>query len=228
MKIWLLWLALISVGFGAETPLFQDGFTQGLGQWVVEQQPGGSVTAADGKLVIADAAGCTVWFREPLSAPVTIRYKAKLSSAARVSDLNCFWMASDPARPDDLFGPGHARTGKFATYDSLRTYYTGYGGNHNSTTRFRRYDGSGARPLLPEHERTTEEYLLKPDHVYEITLVAGADGRVQFIRDGEVVFDWTDPEPLQRGWFGFRTVWSRIEITDFQVLAGVPWSAAAR
>ncbi len=228
MKIWLLWLALISVGFGAETPLFQDGFTQGLGQWVVEQQPGGSVTAADGKLVIADAAGCTVWFREPLTAPVTIRYKAKVSSAARVSDLNCFWMASDPARPDDLFGPGHARTGKFATYDSLRTYYTGYGGNHNSTTRFRRYDGSGARPLLPEHERTTEEYLLKPDHVYEITLVAGADGRVQFIRDGEVVFDWTDPEPLQRGWFGFRTVWSRIEITDFQVLAGVPWSAAAR
>lgn len=222
MKIWLLWLALISVGFGAETPLFQDGFTQGLGQWVVEQQPGGSVTAADGKLVIADAAGCTVWFREPLTAPVTIRYKAKVSSAARVSDLNCFWMASDPARPDDLFGPGHARTGKFATYDSLRTYYTGYGGNHNSTTRFRRYDGSGARPLLPEHERTTEEYLLKPDHVYEITLVAGADGRVQFIRDGEVVFDWTDPEPLQRGWFGFRTVWSRIEITDFQVLAGVP------
>src|SRR5690606_3572792 len=101
-------------------------------------------------------------------------------------------------------------------------------GNHNPPTRFRRYDGSGARPLLPEHERTTEEYLLKPDHVYEITLVAGADGRAQCIRAGEAVFAWTDPEPLRRGWFGVRTVWSRIEITDFQVLAGVPWSAAAR
>ena len=33
-----------------------------------------------------------------------------------------------------------------ATYDTLRTYYVGYGGNANTTTRFRRYDGTGARP----------------------------------------------------------------------------------
>ena len=91
----------------------------------------------------------------------------------------------------------------------------------NSTTRFRRYDGSGARPLLPEHDLSAPEFLLKADHVYEITLVAGADGRVQFIRDGEVVFNWVDPEPLRRGWFGFRTVDSRIEITEFRVHAGV-------
>lgn len=228
MRKWLAWLVLAPAWLGATETLFQDNFRNGLARWVVEQQPGGSVTAADGRLVIADAAGCTVWFREPLTAPVTIRYKAKAASAARVSDLNCFWMASDPARPDDLFGPGHARTGKFATYDTLRTYYVGYGGNTNTTTRFRRYDGSGARPLLPEHDRTAPEFLLRPDHVYEIALVAGADGRVQFIRDGEVVFDWTDPEPLRQGWFGFRTVWSRIEITDFRVQAGVPPSAAAR
>ncbi len=228
MKKWLVWLALLPGWLPAETPLFTDGFKQGLAAWVVEQQPGGTVTAGDGVLTIADKGGCTVWFREALTAPVTIRYRAKVSSAARVSDLNCFWLASDPARPDDLFGPGHARTGKFATYDSLRTYYVGYGGNTNSTTRFRRYDGSGARPLLPEHDRSAAEFLLKPDHVYEITLVAGADGRVQFIRDGEVVFDWTDPQPLRRGWFGFRTVDSRIEIRDFRVHAGVPPSAAAR
>jgi hypothetical protein len=222
MKKWLVCLVLLPALLRAEAPVYSDDFRDGLGRWVVEQQPGGSVSVTDGRLVIADAAGCTVWLREPLTAPVTIRYTAKVSSSARVSDLNCFWMASDPARPDDLFGPGHPRTGKFATYDTLRTYYVGYGGNHNSTTRFRRYDGSGARPLLPEHDKTTPEFLLKPDHAYEITLVAGADGRVQFIRDGEVVFDWTDPEPLRRGWFGFRTVWSRIEITDFRVLAGTP------
>lgn len=222
MKKCLACLALLSGCLQAEEPLHRDDFHNGLAAWVVEQQPGGSVSAADGVLTIADAGGCTVWFREPLSAPVTIRYTAKVTSAGRVSDLNCFWMASDPARPDDLFDPGHTRTGKFATYDTLRTYYVGYGGNTNSTTRFRRYDGSGARPLLPEHDRTGPEFLLKPDHAYEIAVVAGADGRVQFIRDGEVVFDWKDPEPLRRGWFGFRTVWSRIEISDFQVWAGTP------
>lgn len=214
------WFCLMLVAAGllrAEQPVQHDDFTHGLAQWIVEQQPGGTVTAGDGKLIITDQGGCTVWFRAPLTAPVTISYTATVSSAGRVSDLNCFWMASDPARPDDLFAAGHARTGKFATYDSLRTYYVGYGGNTNSTTRFRRYDGSGARPLLPEHDRAAPEFLLKADQTYHITLVAGADGRVQFIRDGEVVFDWTDPQPLRRGWFGFRTVDSRIEIRDFQV-----------
>lgn len=226
MKKWIAGLVLLPAALAAAAPLFQDDFRNGLSAWVVEQRPGGSVVIAGGRMLINDAAGCTVWFREALVAPVTIRYRAKVSSAGRVSDLNCFWMASDPARPDDLFGPGHTRTGKFGTYDTLRTYYVGYGGNTNSTTRFRRYDGSGARPLRAEHDLTSPEFLLQPDHVYDIMLVAGADGRIQYIRDGEVLFDWTDPAPLRRGWFGFRTVWSRIEITDFQVQAGTPGAGA--
>lgn len=128
MRKWIAWLFLAPMWLGADEILFQDDFRNGLAAWVVEQQPGGQVSAADGKLVIEDAAGCTVWFREPLEAPVTIRYTATVSSANRVSDLNCFWMASDPGRPDDLFGPGHGRTGKFSTYDPLKTYYVGYGG----------------------------------------------------------------------------------------------------
>jgi len=128
-------------------------------------------------------------------------------------------MASDPDRPDDLLAEGHMRDGRFKTYDTLRTYYVGYGGNTNSTTRFRRYDGTGARPLLPSHDLTAPEYLLQPDHVYHITLTAAADGRVQFIRDGSVVFEFVDPEPLKSGWFGFRTVHSRMEVSNFRVSA---------
>jgi hypothetical protein len=222
---WFVWLALlgatIPLANAAAEPsgkiLYADDFSNGLGRWVVEQQPGGAVTAESGKLVIADQGGCTVWFRPRLTAPVVIRYEARVSSAARVSDLNCFWMATDPARPDDLFAPGHHRNGKFGGYDSLRTYYVGYGGNANTTTRFRRYDGTGARPLEPGHDLRAPEFLLQPDHVYRIELVATGDGRVQFIRDGEVVFDYRDPHPLRSGWFGFRTVQSRIEISHFQV-----------
>lgn len=196
-----------------------DDFRSGLAQWVVEQQPGGTVTTADGRLIIADAGGCTVWFKPCLTAPLVITYTVRMSSAARVSDLNCFWMASDPQRPDDLFAAGHGRTGKFATYDTLRTYYVGYGGNANTTTRFRRYDGTGARPLAPEHDLGRPEFLLQPDHVYRVTLIATAEGRVQFIRDGTVIFDVRDPAPLTHGWFGFRTVQSRMEVSDFRVSA---------
>ncbi len=229
MKPWIVWLALFPAWLGADTLLFRETFRDS-DHWVQEGEAGTLVALDEGRaLQIVNKLGVTVWFRERLTAPVTIRFTAKVSSRGRVSDLNCFWMATDPAQPDGaLFVPGRTRDGRFASYDALRTYYVGYGGNSNTTTRFRRYDGTGARPLLPEHDRAQPEFLLKADHRYEITLVAGADGRVQYLRDGEVVFDWTDPQPLPSGWFGFRSVDSWIEITAFSVHQGVPPSAAAR
>ncbi len=215
-----------TTGFRRGQLLAGDDFRKDLSAWVVEQQPGGSVALRDGALVIDDAGGCTVWLRRKLEAPVIIACEVMVSSASRVSDMNFFWMASDPNRPDDLFAEGHGRTGKFATYDGLRTYYVGYGGNTNTTTRFRRYDGSGARPLQPEHDLGAPEHLLRPDHVYRIELVA-AGGRVQFVRDGEVIFDVQDPEPLESGWFGFRTVHSRIVVNSFAVFQAEPGAASA-
>ncbi len=198
---WLLALA----GFAAEKD-----------RWVVEQQPGGTVTFGDGTVLIDDAGGCTVWLKQRLQAPVLIRYEARVLSSGRVSDLNCFWMATDPAHPD-LLAPGHQRDGRFAAYDSLRTYYVGYGGNTNTTTRFRRYDGSGARPLLPEHDRQAPGFLLKADHWYAIELAVTADGHARFTRDGGTIFDFADPAPLTSGWFGLRTVHSKIEIRNLSV-----------
>jgi len=217
-SVGLLWCAMVvTLSFAAciaPPPEHTDDFTTGPSNWVVEQQPGGTVTIEDGTLVIADEGGCTVWFKKRLEAPVVITYTATVSSKARVSDLNCFWMATDPSRPGDLLAPGHSRTGAFATYDTLRTYYAGYGGNVNSTTRFRRYNGDGTKPLLPEHDLSAPEFLLKPNHPYRVALVVFGN-RVQYQRDGELIFDFTDRDPLSSGWFGFRTVKSRIEIRDF-------------
>jgi hypothetical protein len=201
---------------GEWTRQYQDDFSGTLAaHWVIEQQPGGTVRTSDGALVIDDARGCTVWFRPKLQAPVRIRYTVTMSSQSRVSDMNCFWMASDPRQPD-LFAPGHTRDGTFGSYDSLRTYYVGYGGNANTTTRFRRYDGTGARPLLPGHDRGEPPFLLRPDQRYTIELLAEGT-RVQYRRDGEVIFDVTDSEPLSSGWFGFRTIHSRMIVDEFEV-----------
>ncbi len=219
MRILLGLLMLCSTGlFAAETSLYTDDFAGDLSQWAVEQQPGGSVRVEAGRLIITDQGGCTVWFRPRLTAPVRISYDVTLSSKARVSDLNCFWMASeigDAAVPP--FAPGHARDGKFAAYDTLRTYYVGYGGNANTTTRFRRYDGSGHKPLLPQHDLGAPKFLLQPDHTYHVEITVDGSGRTRWSRDGEVVFDFQDPAPLTSGWFGFRTVQSQMEIAHFRV-----------
>ena len=196
--------------------LFADDFRGDASRWVIEQQPGGRVTAGGGRLVIVDRGGCTVWWRQRLAGAVVIRFEATVSSAARVSDLNVFWMASDPAHPADLFATGHGRDGRFATYDGLRTYYVGCGGNDNTTTRFRRYAGDGSRPLRAEHDLRAPRFLLQGDRRYRIELRACGE-RVQYLRDDELFFDVVDHEPLRSGWFGLRTVDARIEIRDFQV-----------
>jgi hypothetical protein len=198
---------------------YRDDFTVGLTNWVVEQQPGGRVTAEAGRLVIEDVGGATVWYRHRLAAPLTITYRARASSQARVSDLNCFWMARDPRNDEPPFAPTNRRSGRFADYDSLLTYYVGYGGNGNTTTRFRRYDGTGARPLDPQHDLSDPRFLLRPDHDHRIALRMSADGEARFTCDDQTLFRFRDPAPLRAGWFAVRTVRSRLELADFTVRA---------
>ncbi len=189
-------------------------------RWAVEQMPGGIVKFHGNAIEIEDAAGCTVWWREKLTTPVAISYTVTAIDRGgpkdRVSDVNCFWMANDPRSAAAPFAPGQARSGKFSDYDSLLTYYVGYGGNTNSTTRFRRYDGTAARPLLPEHDLSEKKFLLEGNRPYRIRLVARA-GRAEFWRDGERIFVFTDPAPLRAGWFALRTVKSHLRVEDFRI-----------
>ena len=189
-------------------------------EWKIEQVAPGTATQRAGELVIRDAGGCTAWWSERLVAPVEISYDATVVMAGgktdRLSDLNCFWMAQDPRSAAAPFATGQARTGKFPDYDSLLTYYVGYGGNNNSTTRFRRYDGTANRPLLPEHDLSEPKFLLEPNRTYRIRLVA-RDGRAEFYRDGELIFSFTDPAPLTAGWFAIRTVRSHLVVKNLKI-----------
>ncbi|MDE5651266.1 MAG: DUF1080 domain-containing protein, partial [Duncaniella sp.] len=113
------------------------------------------------------------------------------------------------------------RSGVFLNCYALQLYYMGFGGNHNSTTRFRRYDGNeagitdaAARPeILVEY--TDSAHLLRPNHWYHIKLVNDGDN-VRYYIDGELLVDYTDPNPLREGYFGFRTTLSRTRITNFR------------
>lgn len=55
---------------------------------------------------IVSPKGLTLWRKEKMSGKVTIEYDACVvveSDGDRLSDLNCFWMASDPQYPDNLW-----------------------------------------------------------------------------------------------------------------------------
>ncbi|MCM4150327.1 hypothetical protein DHD05_01885 [Arenibacter sp. N53] len=200
--------------------LHKDNFKNGLDSWKVEQMPGGIVANTDGKLEITDVAGCTIWFKKQLEGPIMIQYDAYVidqgGSQDRVSDLNCFWMAKDLENLNNIFANSEKRGGKFSNYDSLRLYYMGVGGHDNTKTRFRRYMGTGDRPLLPEHDLSEPKFLIQSNQITQIKIIA-YKGIIQYYRDGNLIIDFYDHSPYTSGYFGFRTVNNHMTIDNFQV-----------
>jgi hypothetical protein len=200
--------------------LHADDFRHGLDQWTLEAEKPAKVAVRGGVLDIDTPAGLTLWFRPELIGPVMIQYEAQAVSAGgphdRVSDLNAFWMARDAGGGSPLARP---RTGAFADYDTLKTYYVGQGGNANTSTRFRRYVGRpGERPLLPEHDHAAADELLVPNRWQTVRLIADG-GLIQYWNDDRKLFEMTDPESYARGWFGLRTTLSHLRIRRFRVYA---------
>lgn len=198
--------------------LFQDDFRDGQ-QWVSEFEERGAVTFSEGAVDVIAPKGATLWFRPKLSGRIAIQYQIKAVANGdpfdRVSDLNCFWMATDPQRPADFFSP--PRSGKFADYNTLKMYYVGLGGNRNTTTRFRRYIGDTLeRPLLAENDRSAPEDLIQPNQWQTIRIIADA-GDIRYYRDGQLLFHYTDAAPYTEGWFGLRTTWNHMRVRQFRV-----------
>jgi hypothetical protein len=201
----------------ARTLLYADDFSS-TRNWVVEAEQPARVSATRGALDIDTPAGCTVWLKARLEGPVEIEFEATAISQGgpndQVSDLNVFWMAGnrDGGAPYSL-----QRSGAFAEYNNLLTYYVGLGGNRNTTTRFRRYIGDpDLRPLLPEHDLGTPDALLVPNQRQTITLVAHGS-RIEYRRDGRTLFTYKDPAPYVQGWFAFRTTYSHLRIERLRV-----------
>jgi hypothetical protein len=200
--------------------LLSDDFAN-LDQWVIEAEcPDARVSVRDGVLDIDTPRGITLWFRHELTGPVEIEFVATAVSEGgandQVSDLNVFWMASNR----DGSSPISAnRSGRFAEYNDLRTYYVGLGGNRNTTSRFRRYIGDAdVRPLLPEHDLSTPDVMLVPNREQKITLVADRS-TIEYKRDGGTLFHLEDPAPYTRGWFALRTTQSHLRIERLRVRA---------
>lgn len=194
-------------------------------KWIMEAEAVETILTQRGDtLELIAPKGVTLWYNKILRGNVTIEYDAMVvdkDSTDRLSDLNCFWMASDPTAPaSSIWYNMKKRQGVFKNCYSLKLYYLGYGGNYNSTTRFRKYNGydgtpnSGSTPEIIK-EYTDKEHLLKPNHWYHIK-ITNNENCVTYTIDGEEIVTYNDPEPYKSGWFGFRTTLSHTMITNFQ------------
>ena len=171
-------LCLATSAFGAEKCISGLNAKDFKKYWVVESEGPCKVTFQGDTAEFIAPKGLSVWRKDKMSGRTVIEYDAQVVTESpddRLSDLNCFWMASDP-KASDPFKNLKKRGGKFVNSYALQLYYLGYGGNHNSTTRFRRYTGDergvqdeAYRPAIIK-EYTDADHLLKPGKWYHIKI----------------------------------------------------------
>lgn len=198
----------------------------GSATWIAEDETGGATLAERGDtLEITAPAGLTLWYATPLRGSYRILYEATVLMEGgphdRLADLNCFWAASDPEHAEDFFARSEWRGGIFARYNSLDLLYVGYGGNENSTTRFRRYYGQrfGApadevKPLIGEY--TDAGHLLVANRPLRIEIAVTGD-RTSYSVNGEELFSRKLAPGEGDGYFGLRLLSNRTRIVGFRI-----------
>lgn len=198
----------------------------GSATWIAEDETGGATLAERGDtLEITAPAGLTLWYATPLRGSYRIVYEATVLVEGgphdRLADLNCFWAASDPEHAEDFFARSEWRGGIFARYNSLDLLYVGYGGNENSTTRFRRYYGQrfGApadevKPLIGEY--TDAGHLLVANRPLRIEIAVTGD-RTSYTVNGEELFSRKLAPGEGDGYFGLRLLSNRTRIVGFRI-----------
>ena len=204
------------------TLLYSDDFSGDLSNWIPQLEMDDSfVSIKNGKLDVDTKRGCTVWFDKQLTGPLVIEYDAVVIDKGgvhdRVSDLNCFWMASDPKNPNDFHANIDKQNGGLGDYNHLSLYYVGFGGRNNSTTRLRRYPGDGTRPMLPEHDLRDSKYLLTGGNLVNHIKIISYGGIIQFYRNNQLIFDFYDHDPLLSGYYGLRTTMNHVSLDHFKV-----------
>lgn len=197
-----------------------------LKHWIAEDQSGAmqiSVSSDTVDVMVPD--GLTLWYNHRLQGDYEISYHIAMVMKGgehdRLSDLNCFWAANDPQHPHDLFARKTWRNGIFHNYNTLNLFYVGYGGNDNTTTRFRYYrgeyygvDDNQVKPLLREY--TDAAHLLVPNAWYHI-VIRVSKGYTTYSVNGEELFRAPLAPKQGDGYFGLRLLQNHILFTGFEV-----------
>jgi len=243
--------------FTAGEVIAEENF-ETLENWVVQKEDRSGAALAkigvkDRKLdCFVPGRGCTIWFKKKFKTRVTITYDVLCPTSdpeiggLRPRDINNFWMCSDPEDPNQGLFDSKKYTGSFKTYGKMHGYYASTGGGKVSspTTRMRRYprevDGKPSRHIALKNKDGRLGYLINPDQVMKIQLVA-YDDLVQYIVDGKLVYQMKYDDRIsiedgkgrsvegayaverfptyKEGYFGFRMVGTHHIYSNFKVYA---------
>ncbi|WP_291600605.1 DUF6250 domain-containing protein [Bacteroides sp.] len=197
-----------------------------LSDWTPEDSSGKlNITCRGDTMEISSPGGLSLWYNQRLTGNYEISYSIRFlmegGTYDRLSDLNCFWGANDPLHPNDFFARSDWRQGVFTNYNSLNLFYVGYGGNHNKTTRFRRYHSEyygvnedKVRPVIKEY--TDSEHLLKEKTWYNIRILVESNSTSYYI-NGEKLFQYSIGEKEADGYFALRLLKSHTLFTGFKI-----------
>lgn len=226
-RILILHLALsVCVWLASACSSSNGNNTPELEKWIAEDESATmQLTLASDTLDIVAPGGLTLWYNEYLTEPYEIGYHISMPMQGgeydRLSDLNCFWAAADPLYPDNIFVRSTWRNGVFKNYNTLNLFYVGYGGNENTTTRFRRYyaeyygvDDARVKPLIAEY--TDRAHLLASGKWYHI-VIRVEKGVTTYSVNGEELFRASLKSGEGDGYFGLRLLQNHVLMTGFEI-----------
>ena len=183
------------------------------GDWVVE---GREPTWGTNEIVLHHTS--VVWYKHPFESPFVMEFETTPLQAppkftAGVSDSIWFWLASDPRHPDDFFAETAARNANpsLRSYLPLRFYWIDFGGNNNTTTRFRY---NPLRQLIRQFSDAPR--LLEKGRTYKIMIVANGPHQ-EYWCDGKRWAYFYDDDPPRSGHIGFRAFVADHRISNLRI-----------
>lgn len=221
-KILLGLAGAAAISAGAEC-LYSDSFDRDSGDWYVEG--GRSVAIRDGRLYIdadpeefvkggLNGGVCTVWNRTRIDGDVRVDFDVCVEhSVTGTNNINFFLFYS---MPDGSSPEASTQTRKYADYADYHqlngyifTFLNASENKKNARIRIRRCPGFR---LL----RETYAAENRADTAYHITLIRQT-GVLRFLLDGRELLSVRDEQPLEGGWFGFRTFRTRLWFDNLKI-----------
>lgn len=221
LGVLLLWSGVLA-GYGDEVILRED-FSSGMKNWYAEG--GRSVEVRDGRLlvdadpekIIKDGSSghfCTVWNRIRISGDVRVEFDVCVeNSVTGTNNINFFLFYTMPDGSSPEKSQAARKFAEYRDYHPLNGYiFTFLNAPENRTAaRIRIRRCPGFRLL-----RETYAYHNRGGQVYRVGIVKRGK-QLDFSLDGRLQLSARDDQPLNEGYFGFRTYRTRLWFDNLSI-----------
>ena len=159
--------------------------------------------------------GYTAFYRTPLPADAAVQYRVMTLPPRGQNNMNLLAHCRPPTE-----GWPIVELGRYKGYRAMPNYIVTFVGGVNEETGEAEYEGRQRLRRNPDFHLMDERFEVPSEleREYQLTLVIQG-GRVRYYIDGARIFDWQDPDPIDGGYFGFRTYRTVEEYWDLTMLA---------